>query len=81
MVVSVPEPPGRFKRARLGATRLRAGPCTPPSKARCDGSAPDVFPLDHPDAGILRLRRRPADPCVRANEVRAADRHPPRYHV
>ena len=39
-------------------------PSSPVSKARCDGSAPDVFALHHPGAGILRLRHRRADPWV-----------------
>ena len=59
-------PPGRSKRARLRPHRGHAPACGavhPPTKVRPVG--PDVFALDHPGAGSLRLRRRPADPWVR----------------
>ena len=63
VVASVPMPPSRSKKARIGATRLRRV-AIHPADQRANGSAPDVFALDHPGAGSLRLRHRRADPWV-----------------
>ena len=75
-------PPGCRCR-QVGLTRRACGgagghaqapgrPSSPVSKARCDGSAPDVFALDHPGAGSLRLRHRRADPWVLTNPSAAS---------
>ena len=75
-------PPGCRCR-QVGLTRRACGgagghaqapgrPSSPVGKARCDGSAPDVFALDHPGAGSLPLRHRRADPWVLTNPSAAS---------
>ena len=76
VVASVPMPPSRSKKARIGATRLRRV-AIHPADQRANGSAPDVFALDHPGAGSLRLRHRRADPWVLFAGSRRGQVEPP----
>ena len=70
-------------RSQWGCAPAPGRPSSPVSKARCDGSAPDVFALDHPGAGFLPLRHGRTDPCLRGRPAAGAvsrpmhgDRHP-----
>ena len=85
----MPEPPGRFKRARIGATRLREGVRPPPTDQRATrGGArslrarshrrrhPSVPPPARRPAGVRERssRRRPGTPAV--SRRRSGDLHP-----
>ena len=72
---SVPRSQGRFDRARIWGPRACARAAVQPSQqGEVRRVGPNVFTLDHSGGGNLQLRRRRADPWVRANEVRVADR-------
>ena len=68
MVVSVPEPPGRFEESAPAAAWGHAPACGAVHRTKAAGI-------------LLQLRHLRAAPCVRANEVRVADRHLPRSHA